>query len=124
MILLVSGFKVVREAERLVVFRLGRVMLARGPGLVLIVPIVDRAIRVDVPVRLIQVKGGSPHVSGRATTPSEEELQGHPGITVGEVSVRAAIMAVQRDPRTKRATPEDFLAALEAIEEESGRNVW
>ena len=38
----------VREYERLVVFRLGRLVGERGPGLVLLIPIVDRAIKVGL----------------------------------------------------------------------------
>lgn len=40
--------RVVPEYERLVVFRLGRVIGSRGPGLVILLPFVDRAVRVDL----------------------------------------------------------------------------
>jgi len=40
--------KVVREYERAVVFRLGRVLPIRGPGLVVLIPLVDRMVRVDL----------------------------------------------------------------------------
>ncbi|RME90243.1 MAG: SPFH/Band 7/PHB domain protein [Anaerolineae bacterium] len=43
-----SAVKVVPEYQRLVVFRLGRCIGERGPGLVLLIPIVDRAVRVDL----------------------------------------------------------------------------
>ena len=47
--LLVSmAIRIVREYERLVVFRLGRALGARGPGLVVLIPFVDRGIRVDL----------------------------------------------------------------------------
>jgi regulator of protease activity HflC (stomatin/prohibitin superfamily) len=39
---------VVNEYQRVVIFRLGRLVAARGPGLVLIIPIVERAVRVDL----------------------------------------------------------------------------
>ena len=42
------GVRVVRENERLAVLRLGRFNGVRGPGLVWIVPLVDKAIRVDL----------------------------------------------------------------------------
>ncbi len=45
--LLVASLKVVREYERLVVFRLGRLRGALGPGLVLMLPFLDRSVRVD-----------------------------------------------------------------------------
>ncbi len=43
-----SALKIVPEYQRLVVFRLGRCIGARGPGLVLLIPFVDRAVRVDL----------------------------------------------------------------------------
>ncbi len=45
---LVSAIKVVREYQRLVVFRLGRVIGVKGPGLVLLIPFVDKATTVDL----------------------------------------------------------------------------
>ncbi len=46
--LLSSSLKVVQEYERGVVFRLGRLMGARGPGLVMIIPIIERMVKVDL----------------------------------------------------------------------------
>ncbi len=46
--LLGSIIRIVPEYQRLVVFRLGKVIGAKGPGLVLLIPIVDRAITVDL----------------------------------------------------------------------------
>jgi regulator of protease activity HflC (stomatin/prohibitin superfamily) len=43
-----SGLKVLREYERAVVFRLGRLVGARGPGLVYVIPGIEKAIRVDL----------------------------------------------------------------------------
>lgn len=47
-IILISAVKVVPEYQRLVVFRLGRVLDVKGPGLVLLIPYVDRGTRVDL----------------------------------------------------------------------------
>lgn len=46
--ILANAIRVVREYERLVVFRLGRLVGERGPGLVLLIPIVDRAVKVGL----------------------------------------------------------------------------
>ena len=46
--LVASAFKVVREYERLVVFRLGRLVGPRGPGLTLVIPGIEKAVRVDL----------------------------------------------------------------------------
>lgn len=47
-ILLATSIRVVPEYQRLIVFRLGRCIGERGPGLVLLIPIVDRAVMVDL----------------------------------------------------------------------------
>jgi regulator of protease activity HflC (stomatin/prohibitin superfamily) len=49
--IVILGFgvlKVLNEYERGVVFRLGRVLGARGPGLTLVIPLVDRLVKVDL----------------------------------------------------------------------------
>jgi regulator of protease activity HflC (stomatin/prohibitin superfamily) len=48
LLILVSAVKIVPEYERGVIFRLGRVMGAKGPGLFVIIPIVDRMVRVNL----------------------------------------------------------------------------
>ncbi|RJQ41268.1 MAG: SPFH/Band 7/PHB domain protein [Anaerolineaceae bacterium] len=47
-ILLAASIRVVAEYQRLVVFRLGRCVGERGPGLVMLIPIIDRAVTVDL----------------------------------------------------------------------------
>ncbi len=43
-----NAIRVVPEYQRLVVFRLGRCVGAKGPGIVILIPIIDRGIRVDL----------------------------------------------------------------------------
>ncbi|HLE58498.1 MAG TPA: SPFH domain-containing protein [Candidatus Limnocylindria bacterium] len=50
-----STVHIVREYERLVVFFLGRLQGARGPGLVLLIPIVQQAVKVDLRERFLEV---------------------------------------------------------------------
>jgi regulator of protease activity HflC (stomatin/prohibitin superfamily) len=45
---LATAIKVVPEYQRVVLFRLGRCLGERGPGLVLLIPIIDRAVRTDL----------------------------------------------------------------------------
>ena len=47
-VILANAIRVVREYERLVVFRLGRLVGERGPGLVLLIPIIDRPVKVGL----------------------------------------------------------------------------
>ena len=48
LILLASAVRIVPEYQRLVVFRLGRCIGSKGPGLVFLIPVVDRGVRVDL----------------------------------------------------------------------------
>ena len=45
---LASAIRVVPEYNRLVVFRLGRCVGTKGPGIVLLIPVIDRAVKVDL----------------------------------------------------------------------------
>jgi regulator of protease activity HflC (stomatin/prohibitin superfamily) len=54
-VLLVMAIRIVPEYQRLVVLRLGRVLGAKGPGLILLIPFVDRGIRVDLRERYFDV---------------------------------------------------------------------
>ena len=53
--LLGSSIKIIREYERVVQFRLGRLMGAKGPGIVLILPIINRLVKVDLRERYLEV---------------------------------------------------------------------
>ena len=54
-VLIAMSVKIIREYERLVQFRLGRLMGARGPGVVFIAPIVNRMIKIDLRERYLEV---------------------------------------------------------------------
>lgn len=43
-----SAIRILNEYERGVIFRLGRVLGAKGPGLILLIPIIDKMIKVDL----------------------------------------------------------------------------
>ncbi|MEA4879865.1 MAG: slipin family protein [Synergistaceae bacterium] len=53
--ILASAVKIVPEFQRVVVFRLGRLVGAKGPGIVLVIPIVDKVVRVDLRVVTLDV---------------------------------------------------------------------
>ena len=48
LIILISGIKILREYERAVVFRLGRIVAPRGPGITFVIPLVEKMVRVDL----------------------------------------------------------------------------
>ena len=64
--ILVSAIKIVQEYERGVIFRLGRVQgRAKGPGLFILIPVVDRMVKVSLRTVTLDVL---PRTSSPATT--------------------------------------------------------
>lgn len=53
--ILASAIRVLREYERGVIFRLGRLVKAKGPGLILIIPIIDRMVKVSLRIVAMDV---------------------------------------------------------------------
>jgi regulator of protease activity HflC (stomatin/prohibitin superfamily) len=47
-VVIANAIRIVPEYQRLIVFRLGRCIGAKGPGLILLFPVVDRAVKVDL----------------------------------------------------------------------------
>jgi regulator of protease activity HflC (stomatin/prohibitin superfamily) len=52
---LASAIRILREYERAVIFRLGRLVGVKGPGLVILIPIIDRMVRVSLRVVAMDV---------------------------------------------------------------------
>jgi regulator of protease activity HflC (stomatin/prohibitin superfamily) len=55
-IILPQMIRILREYERGVIFRLGKLVGAKGPGLIFLIPIVDRMVRIDLRVVTINVE--------------------------------------------------------------------
>jgi len=55
LIILASSIRVVREYERVVVFRLGRLIGGKGPGVVIILPVIDRFRKIDLRVLTLDI---------------------------------------------------------------------
>jgi regulator of protease activity HflC (stomatin/prohibitin superfamily) len=105
-IILASAVKVVQEYERGVVFRLGRLVGPRGPGLFLIIPIVDRMVKVDLRVVTLDV-------------PSQE------AITRDNITVKVNAVAYFRvvDPSNAITKVEDYRRATWQIAQTTLRSV-
>jgi regulator of protease activity HflC (stomatin/prohibitin superfamily) len=54
-VILALAIKIVRQYERAVVFRLGKLIGEKGPGIFVILPFVDRLVKVDLRVRELDV---------------------------------------------------------------------
>jgi len=48
MLLLIKAIKIIREYERAVVFRLGKFQKVRGPGLIILIPFIDKMVKVEL----------------------------------------------------------------------------
>jgi len=54
-IVLPQAFRILREYERGVIFRLGKLLGAKGPGLIILIPVIDRMVKMDLRVVTIDV---------------------------------------------------------------------
>jgi regulator of protease activity HflC (stomatin/prohibitin superfamily) len=52
LLILFSALRIMREYERAVIFQLGRFWKVKGPGLILVIPIIQQAVRVDLRIRV------------------------------------------------------------------------
>jgi regulator of protease activity HflC (stomatin/prohibitin superfamily) len=106
LVLAAASVRVLREYERGVVFRLGRAMNQRGPGLILLVPAIDRMVRVSL--RTVTLK-----------IPAQEI------ITRDNVPARVTAVAYYRviDPRKSVIEVENVLAATSQIAQTTLRSV-
>src|ERR1700761_9199591 len=50
-----TAFRILREYERAVVFTFGRFERVKGPGIVLLIPLVQQMVRVDLRIRVIEI---------------------------------------------------------------------
>jgi regulator of protease activity HflC (stomatin/prohibitin superfamily) len=66
-VILAYAIRIVREYQRLVVFRLGRVIGPKGPGLVILIPLVDRATTVDLRELYLEIPHQSAITEDNAT---------------------------------------------------------
>jgi regulator of protease activity HflC (stomatin/prohibitin superfamily) len=106
LILLAASIRILREYERGVIFRLGRLIAQKGPGLILLIPIIDQMVRVDLRTVTLNV-------------PPQEV------ITKDNVTVRVNAVAYFRviDPNKSVTEVENFLLATSQIAQTTLRSV-
>jgi regulator of protease activity HflC (stomatin/prohibitin superfamily) len=106
LIFLGSSIRVLREYERGVIFRLGRLIAQKGPGLILLIPIIDRMVRVDLRTVTLNI-------------PPQEV------ITRDNVPSRVTAVAYFRviDPNRAIVEVENFLLATSQISQTALRSI-
>jgi regulator of protease activity HflC (stomatin/prohibitin superfamily) len=106
LILIAASVRILREYERGVIFRLGRLIAQKGPGLILLIPFIDQMVRVDLRTVTLNV-------------PPQEV------ITKDNVTVRVNAVAYFRvvDPNRAITEVENFLLATSQISQTTLRSV-
>ena len=103
---LVSAIKVLREYERGVIFRLGRVIKTKGPGLIILIPIIDKMVKVSL--RLVTMDVPPQDVITRDNV---------------SVKVNAVIYFRVMDPTNATIVVENFLFATSQLAQTTLRSV-
>jgi len=105
-VFLVSAIKILREYERGVIFTLGRFTSVKGPGLIIVIPLIQQMVKVDLRVVVMDV-------------PSQDV------ISRDNVSVKVNAVVYFRviDPERAVIQVEDFLAATSQLAQTTLRSV-
>ena len=104
--ILANAIRVLREYERAVIFRLGRLIGAKGPGIILLIPIVDRPVKVSLRTIVLDI-------------PPQDV------ITKDNVSVKVNAVVYFRvmDPNKAITAVEDFMYATSQLSQTTLRSV-
>jgi regulator of protease activity HflC (stomatin/prohibitin superfamily) len=105
-IILPQAIRILREYERGVIFRLGKLLGAKGPGVIFLIPIVDRMVRMDL--RVVTIDVARQEVMTRDNVP---------------VSVDAVLYFRVIDPQAAVVKVENFLKATSLIAQTTLRSV-
>src|ERR1035437_4664848 len=105
-IILPQAIRILREYERGVILRLGKLLGAKGPGLILLIPIVDRMVKMDL--RVITIDVPKQEVMTRDNVPA---------------TVDAVVYFRVVDPQAAVVKVENFLKATSLIAQTTLRSV-
>jgi regulator of protease activity HflC (stomatin/prohibitin superfamily) len=106
LLLLFSALRILREYERAVVFQLGRFWKVKGPGLILIIPMIQQAVKVDLRIRVQDV-------------PTQDIISRDNVL----VKVNAVVYFRVIDPRNAIIQVEDFVMATSQLAQTTLRSV-
>jgi len=104
--ILVNAIRILKEYERGVIFRLGRLVGTKGPGLILLIPLVDKIVKVSLRVITMDVP--------------PQDIITRDNVTV---KVNAVIYFRVMDPNKAIVAVEDFLFATSQISQTTLRSV-
>jgi regulator of protease activity HflC (stomatin/prohibitin superfamily) len=104
--ILSSAIRILREYQRAVIFRLGRLIKVKGPGLILLIPVIDRMVKVSLRTVVMDV-------------PSQDV------ITKDNVSIKVNAVVYFRviQPEKAIVEVEDFLSATSQLSQTTLRSI-
>ena len=105
-IILPQVARILREYERGVIFRLGKLLTAKGPGLIFLIPLVDRMVKMDLRVITIDV--------------TKQEIMTRDNVPA---TVDAVVYFRVVDPQAAVVKVEDYLKATSLIAQTTLRSV-
>ena len=105
-LILSSALRVVPEYQRLVVFRLGRLLASKGPGIVIVIPWIDRTLKVDL--RVVTLDVPVQEVITRDNVP---------------IKVNAVVYFRVLDPSRSMVEVEDYILATSPLSQTTLRSV-
>jgi regulator of protease activity HflC (stomatin/prohibitin superfamily) len=103
---LASAIRILREYERAVIFRLGRVIKTKGPGLIILIPVIDKMVKVSL--RLVTMDVPAQDVITRDNV---------------SVKVNAVVYFRVMDPTNATIEVENFLFATSQLAQTTLRSV-
>src|ERR1700756_4700997 len=106
LIILPQMIRILREYQRGVIFRLGKLLGTKGPGLIFLIPIVDRMVRMDL--RVVTIDVARQEVMTRDNVP---------------ITVDAVVYFRVIDPQAAVVKVENFLKATSLIAQTTLRSV-
>lgn len=106
LLIVFSALRIMREYERAVIFQLGRFWKVKGPGLILVIPVIQQAVRVDLRIRVHDI-------------PSQDVISRDNVL----VKVNAVVYYRVMDARNAIIQVEDFNAATSQLAQTTLRSV-
>ncbi|MDH3233695.1 MAG: slipin family protein [Alphaproteobacteria bacterium] len=106
LMIVVSSLRVLREYERGVIFLLGRFWKVKGPGLIIVIPIIQQMVRVDLRIRVLDVP--------------EQDVISRDNVSV---KVNAVVYYRVMDPQKAIIQVEEFQAATSQLAQTTLRSV-
>ncbi len=106
LLVIISGIKVVKEYERGVIFRLGRLVGARGPGIFYVIPVIEQMVKVELRVVTYDVP--------------QQEVITRDNVTI---RVNAVLYFRVHDPEAAIVQVQDFMRATAQIAQTTLRSV-